>query len=64
MVINVLQLNNWFGDLRTELSGNEVADTVQGAEELLSQFSQQKDATLDACINTISEGHNLIQHLT
>ena len=57
------QLFSWFEDLKTELQSSEIADTVEGAEELLQQFTQQKQATIDAIINTISEGQNLLDQL-
>ena len=65
MLVNsfILQLSSWFDELKPELQSSEVADTVDGAEELLAQFNQQKEATVDACINTISEGENLLEQL-
>merc|ERR1712168_1248737 len=57
------ELSSWFEELKPELQSSEIADTVDGAEELLSQFGQQKEATIDACISTISEGENLLDQL-
>ena len=57
------QLSGWFDELKRELLSNDVADTVEQADELIDQFAQQKQATTQACESTISEGHNLLQHL-
>ncbi len=62
-VISHFQLTSWFEELKSELASSEVADTVEGAQELLGQFNQQKEATIDASINTISEGENLLDQL-
>ena len=54
------QLSCWFEELKQELASNDIADSVEGAEDLLAQFNQQREATIDASINTISEGENLL----
>ena len=59
----VFQLTNWFDELKAELQSSEVADTPEGAEELIAQFNQQKEATVDACVSTISEGESLLEQL-
>ena len=59
----VMQLSGWFDELKRELQSNDVADTVEQADELIEHFAQQKQATTQACDNTISEGHNLLQQL-
>lgn len=58
-----LQLTNWFDELKSELQSSDIADTAEGAEGLIAQFNQQKEATIDASINTISEGQNLLDQL-
>ena len=56
----LLQLTAWFDELKQQLEGNDIADSVDAAEELLAQFNQQKEVTQDACINTVSEGETLL----
>ena len=36
---------------------------MEGAEDMLIHFEQQKESTLDASANTIQEGESLLQHL-
>ncbi|XP_067120464.1 LOW QUALITY PROTEIN: triple functional domain protein-like [Centruroides vittatus] len=57
------ELSNWFDELRQELQSNEIADTVEGAEQLLEQFSKQRDSTIDAAVRTINEGDALLEEL-
>ena len=57
------QLTSWFEELKTELHSSEIADTVEGAEELIAQFNQQKEATTDASTNTVHEGETLLDQL-
>lgn len=57
------QLTKWFEELRTELQNAECADSVEGAEEQIAQFNQQKEATVEASISTLSEGQNLIDQI-
>lgn len=58
-----IQLNHWFDELKKELQSSEVADTIERSEELLFQFDQQREATINACVNTIREGENLVEQL-
>ncbi|XP_013406605.1 kalirin isoform X3 [Lingula anatina] len=60
---HVKELTDWFDDLKQELQSSEVADSVEGAEQLLGQFHQQKSATEDASINTLCEGEHLLEEL-
>ncbi|XP_074654482.1 kalirin-like isoform X2 [Tubulanus polymorphus] len=60
---HVKELTSWFDELKQELQQAGVADTVEGAEELLGQFHQQRDLTIDAAINTTTEGENLLEYL-
>ncbi|KFM67263.1 Triple functional domain protein, partial [Stegodyphus mimosarum] len=55
------ELSSWFEELRQELKSDEVAENVEGAEQLLEQFNQQRDSTIDAAMNTISEGEALLE---
>ena len=58
-----LQLAAWLTELRQELRSEEVADTLEGGERLIEQFSTQRDSTLDACASTIGEGKALLEEL-
>ena len=57
------QLTAWLTELRQELRSEEVADTLEGGERLIEQFSTQRDSTLDACASTIGEGKALLEEL-
>lgn len=57
------ELSSWFEELRAELQSNKVADSAEAAEQLLGQFTQQRDSTLDAAVSTISEGETLLEEL-
>jgi len=56
-------LNHWFEELKKELQSSEVADTIERSEELLFQFDQQREATINASVNTIREGEHLVEQL-
>lgn len=58
-----LQLTAWYKELQESLSSEETSDEVDGAEEDLAKFEHQRDITIDASVNTISEGQNLVDHL-
>ena len=60
---SVLQLTTWFDELKVELSSSEIADCVETGEQLIGQFEQQKEATTDACVNTITEGENILDQI-
>ncbi|KAL8612455.1 hypothetical protein ACOMHN_058583 [Nucella lapillus] len=60
---HVHELTNWLEDLHGELQSCDMADTVEGAEQLLAQFTQQRQTTLEAAINTVSEGQTLLEQL-
>ena len=36
-----------------------MAETLEGAERLVDQFSTQRESTLDACASTLAEGEAL-----
>ena len=59
----ISQLSSWFEDLRRDLQSSDVADTVERADELIKHFMQQKEATTDACLRTVEDGHSLIKML-
>ena len=58
-----LQLSEWFEELRTELLDGKLAENVEGAAQLLRQFHRQKEATIEAAVNTINEGESLLEQL-
>ncbi|CAG2201071.1 TRIO [Mytilus edulis] len=60
---HVHELTCWLEELQQELQSSEIADTVEGAEQLLGQFNQQRETTIEAAINTVSEGENLLEQL-
>ncbi|XP_053386213.1 kalirin-like isoform X3 [Mercenaria mercenaria] len=60
---HVHALTCWLEELQNELQSSEIADTVEGAEQLLAQFNQQRETTLDAALNTVGEGENLCEQL-
>ncbi|XP_033628960.1 kalirin-like [Asterias rubens] len=57
------ELTAWYKELQESLSSEETSDEVDGAEEDLAKFEHQRDITIDASVNTISEGQNLVDHL-
>ncbi|KAH3753807.1 hypothetical protein DPMN_188457, partial [Dreissena polymorpha] len=60
---HVHALTCWLEELQSELQSSEIADNVEGAEQLIAQFNQQRDTTLDAAMNTVGEGENLLEQL-
>ncbi|XP_025096323.1 triple functional domain protein-like isoform X1 [Pomacea canaliculata] len=60
---HVHELTNWLEDLHGELQHSDMADTVEGAEHLIAQFNQQRQTTLEAALNTVSEGQALLEQL-
>ncbi|CAG5121035.1 unnamed protein product, partial [Candidula unifasciata] len=60
---HVHELTNWLEDLHTELQSTELSDNVEGAEQLLAQFTQQRETTVEAAINTVGEGESLLEQL-
>lgn len=61
--VPIFQLTSWLEDLQQELQNSEIADTVEGAEQLLDQFNQQREITIESAINTVSEGENLLEEI-
>lgn len=59
----MFQLTSWLEELQQELQSSEIADSVEGAEQLLGQFNAQRETTIEAAINTVSEGENLLEQL-
>ena len=61
--LHALQLTAWYRELQESLSSEQTSEAAEGAEEDLAQFEHQRDITIDASVNTISEGQNLVDHL-
>ncbi|XP_076313108.1 LOW QUALITY PROTEIN: triple functional domain protein-like [Tachypleus tridentatus] len=57
------ELTSWCEGIREELQSEKVAETVEGAEELLQKFVQQRTSTDEATVRTISEGEALLKEL-
>ena len=51
------------GDLESEESLDESADSVEAAERLIGQLTTQRDSTFDACVSTTHEGEMLLNQL-
>lgn len=57
------QLTSWLEELQQELQISDIADSVDGSEQLLAQFNQQRKTTVEATNNTVSEGTDLLNQL-
>jgi len=56
-------LTSWFEELRTELLTGDLAENVDEAAQLLRQFHRQREATVEAAVNTINEGESLLEQI-
>ncbi|XP_029657628.1 kalirin isoform X4 [Octopus sinensis] len=60
---HVHELTSWLEELQQELQSSEIADTVEGAEHLVTQFNDQRETTIEAAISTVREGESLLERI-